>query len=391
MGHIDLAAHLQDRGARHETQRNILQGTQIGGDVLAFYAVAARRALNEQTLLVAQAGRQPVDLGLGRDDEFVVFLETQKAAHTRHKIRHVLVVNALSSDSIGRHARPWQISRWAARRLRGWAVGPHEIGKARLDGGIAPAQSVIVRVGNLGRVVLKVAPVMRGDLVGQSRQFFAASVCESFSTGFTALTRVSSQAFCGAPCASSSNRALRRAPLRSPAPDSMRAISSTRSSSLSNSTRVCRLCARCGNAARRGRRPAANASRAMSALRATRCSRSPTASATAPPTPRSTSSNMSAAGGLALGQRNLQRQREAREFAARGDLRERPNAAPSTVATSKLTRSRPVALPSAPTSSNATRKRAWPSLSGANSPATAFSSLAAAALRAADSFRAVCR
>ena len=43
--------------------RNVVNGAQIGGDVLADRAVAARRALHEQPVLVAQVGRQTVDLG----------------------------------------------------------------------------------------------------------------------------------------------------------------------------------------------------------------------------------------------------------------------------------------------------------------------------------------
>ena len=56
LGHVDLAAHFRD--LRHalafEPMRHILQRADIGGDVLAFAAVAAGGGGDERAVLVAQ-------------------------------------------------------------------------------------------------------------------------------------------------------------------------------------------------------------------------------------------------------------------------------------------------------------------------------------------------
>ena len=73
-GHVDFAAHLAHR--RHafalEPVRNVLERFDVGGDVLAFGAVAARRAGDEHAVLVAQRHRQAVDLRLGGERDFLV-------------------------------------------------------------------------------------------------------------------------------------------------------------------------------------------------------------------------------------------------------------------------------------------------------------------------------
>src|SRR5690606_23034062 len=66
IGHVDLAADL-DRfrpAVPVELVRDVLDGLEVLGDVLADIAVAARGALDEDTVLVAQRGRETVDLGL---------------------------------------------------------------------------------------------------------------------------------------------------------------------------------------------------------------------------------------------------------------------------------------------------------------------------------------
>ena len=64
LGHEDLAARLERRGLG-QPGRDDRDRAQVGGDVLAGRAVAARRALDEPAALVAQADRQAVDLELG--------------------------------------------------------------------------------------------------------------------------------------------------------------------------------------------------------------------------------------------------------------------------------------------------------------------------------------
>ena len=53
--HVDLAAHLEDAGEILGDDRlgNVANGADIGRDVLALIAVAARRALNQFAALIA--------------------------------------------------------------------------------------------------------------------------------------------------------------------------------------------------------------------------------------------------------------------------------------------------------------------------------------------------
>ena len=74
LGHVDLAAHLAD--FRHvlalEALRHLLDRLDIGGDVLAFGAVAAGGGGDKFAILVAQRHRQPVDLRLGAEGDRLV-------------------------------------------------------------------------------------------------------------------------------------------------------------------------------------------------------------------------------------------------------------------------------------------------------------------------------
>ena len=75
--HINLAAYLQHvwPPLAVEGAGNIGDGRQIVGDILADAAVAAGGALHETTTLVAQRGRQTVDLGFGDEGQFGVIGE----------------------------------------------------------------------------------------------------------------------------------------------------------------------------------------------------------------------------------------------------------------------------------------------------------------------------
>ena len=74
-----------------EDVRDFGDRPDVGGDVLAFRAVAAGRSLHEPAVLVADRDRQSVDLRLGGDLERIVFAEIQEAAHAGDEIDDVLV------------------------------------------------------------------------------------------------------------------------------------------------------------------------------------------------------------------------------------------------------------------------------------------------------------
>ena len=48
VAHVDLAAHLEDRPARRQPSRDVGDGADVGGDVLAGLAVAAGRGVTSR-------------------------------------------------------------------------------------------------------------------------------------------------------------------------------------------------------------------------------------------------------------------------------------------------------------------------------------------------------
>src|SRR5262249_49680233 len=92
LGHVDLAAHLAHR--RHvaalELVRDFLERLYIGGGILTFAAVAARRGAHQRAALVAQRHRQAVDLGLGGERERFALLEVEETPDAANEVRHVL-------------------------------------------------------------------------------------------------------------------------------------------------------------------------------------------------------------------------------------------------------------------------------------------------------------
>ena len=64
----------------------------IGGDVLALEAVAARGGRDQLAVLVAQRHRQPVDLRLGGERHRLVLLEVEEAADAADEIGDLLGV-----------------------------------------------------------------------------------------------------------------------------------------------------------------------------------------------------------------------------------------------------------------------------------------------------------
>ncbi len=166
MRHVDLAAHVDQRGdvAALQLVRDLGDGHHVLGDVLAFHAVAARRRLGELAILVAQRDRQPVDLRLGGEGEGRVGVELQEAVHALDEVRHVLGVERIAERQ-HRHAMAHlaeALGRGRADAFRG-TVGPYELGEALFDRRVAPAQHIVLGVGNLRRVLPVVELVVVAD------------------------------------------------------------------------------------------------------------------------------------------------------------------------------------------------------------------------------------
>jgi hypothetical protein len=71
--------------------RHVFQRADIGGDVLAFAAVAAGGGGDEVAVLVTQRHRQPVDLRLSAEDDFLVVRKLEEAADAGNEIDDVLI------------------------------------------------------------------------------------------------------------------------------------------------------------------------------------------------------------------------------------------------------------------------------------------------------------
>ena len=172
LGHVDLAAYLGDLGhvAAFELFRHVLERADIGGDVLAFLAVAAGGGGDEFAVLVAQRHRQPVDLRLGGEGDFFVVAELKETADAGDEIDDVLIREGI----VERQHRHRVANFGKAARRRGAdfereRLQRAQIGKARFDCRVAAAQCVIFGVGNRRPVLLVVAPVVLGDLDLQPR------------------------------------------------------------------------------------------------------------------------------------------------------------------------------------------------------------------------------
>ena len=117
------------------------------------------------------------------------------------------------------------------------AVGADQLGKARLDRGVAAAQLVIIGIGDLRRGFGVIEPVVMANLRGQRGQLGAGLLLGQLIDGRGSGSGAASR---GAHARAPAMRlaAAARASAVMVLPDSMRAISSCRVSGSSSSTRV---------------------------------------------------------------------------------------------------------------------------------------------------------
>ena len=162
---------LRKRGG--EGARQIGQGFEVAGDVLAHRAVAAGGPAHEAPVLVQQVHREPVDLRLRHEAQHLLRPQSQEATDAGRELREIGgregIVQAQHRRAVPHlaEARGWG----GARRRIGRAVGSLESGKTRFDRGIAPPQRVVIRVRDLGRVLLVISNVGGRDRGGQRGQF----------------------------------------------------------------------------------------------------------------------------------------------------------------------------------------------------------------------------
>ncbi len=160
--HIDLAADLDQLGPALAGERlgYRRKRAEVGGDVLAGDAVAAGRALHETARARSVSPTDSPSI-LGSAMTSITSSATTASVAVRRKKLRMPAKNsrtsasskAFSSDSIG--TRMGDLGEAGGRRGADparRAVGADQLGKARLDRRVAPAQRVVVGVGDLGRV-----------------------------------------------------------------------------------------------------------------------------------------------------------------------------------------------------------------------------------------------
>ncbi|MCY1308371.1 hypothetical protein D9M70_583760 [compost metagenome] len=90
--HVDFAAHLDHIGrARRQRLRDHADGADIGGDIFAGRAVAARGGRYQPAVLVTQRHRQTVDLRLRRERDRIVRKLPEEAIDRCDEIAGVFV------------------------------------------------------------------------------------------------------------------------------------------------------------------------------------------------------------------------------------------------------------------------------------------------------------
>ena len=169
LGHIDLAAHLDDvRGACRQGLGDFLDGSDIGGDIFAGRAVAARCGAHQAAILVADRHGKAVDLRLGGKGDRVIRKAAEEAIDAGDEILDVFLREGIVERQ---HRSCVNDRREGFGRCRAnsprWAVGANQSREPGLDGIVAPLQRIVVRIRNLRRVLAVIKRVVARDLSGQ--------------------------------------------------------------------------------------------------------------------------------------------------------------------------------------------------------------------------------
>src|SRR5690606_27877007 len=138
-------ADLHDcRGVAFQLPRHVAKRAQIGGHVLAFGAVAARRTEHEPALLIAERDRESVDLRLGHELDRLRLVEPEETAHAPDELAYVVLLEGV----LERKHRPRVHDLAKAFGRRGphperRAVLPNQLRESGLDLLVAPAERIV--------------------------------------------------------------------------------------------------------------------------------------------------------------------------------------------------------------------------------------------------------
>src|SRR5262249_4200785 len=163
-------------------------------------------------------------LGLGREDEIVILLHAQEAAHTGDEIGDVLVAEGVVEREHGLRMHDLRkFLRWPRTHALRRAVGPDELREARLDLVVAALQGIVVRIADRGRVLTVIATVVFRDLAGETLKLLRRVRGGELVGGFPGgRTHARLRIFLGGVLASAiRRRAAARASSVTMAPDSM--------------------------------------------------------------------------------------------------------------------------------------------------------------------------
>ena len=173
VGHVYFTTHLdQVRGPDLEPLRHVMDGHDIGGDVLALIAVAASRRLHKLAVLVAQRDGEAVDLRFGGDIHRLIFMQIEEAADAAHEVARILLRETVGERQHG--YRVAQLAEFLGRTgadAARWRVFSDQIGKARLDRLVALTQGIILGIRDQRRILLVIGSVVLRDLGGKCGQF----------------------------------------------------------------------------------------------------------------------------------------------------------------------------------------------------------------------------
>ena len=173
-GHVDLAAHLEHVGVRApgvgQLCGHVLDGGDVGGDVLARHAVAPCGGLHETTLLIHERHGDAVDLGLAREGQRVeVERRVGPAQAVAPGAQLVLVERVVEAHHRDAVAHLLEETRGRGTHRLGRRVRRHQGGIVRLELAQLKDEDVVLRVGDRGRVEhvveLVVVPDQRAQLL----------------------------------------------------------------------------------------------------------------------------------------------------------------------------------------------------------------------------------
>ena len=177
--HINLAAHLEDFRMPGPGQllRDVGNMLHVRRDVLPHLAITTGGRTHEPATLVAQRAGEAVDLVLGGEGEHGVLGQREKAPHPPCPF-----LDLLGREGVVEAHHPRCVAHLRERRggdlvahSRAWAVRTDKLGKGGFELGVAAHQGIIFRVGDFGRVIGMVEPVVVRDRLGQPHELVGGS------------------------------------------------------------------------------------------------------------------------------------------------------------------------------------------------------------------------